>query len=85
MAKTVAGGHISKVVEVNRIPKQVSLPQGKEITMQNQGANTLWFSFDRKTFFSIACGTSFDQRAEFEYIWLRTDVGLKTAYVLATT
>jgi hypothetical protein len=76
MAVTVAGSPMCFAMKVGRIPKRIVCPGGKEITVQSLGPNTLWLSFDGgATELFVACGTSFDQRLDFEEVLVRTKIG----------
>jgi hypothetical protein len=53
----------------------------RQISLRNTGVNTLWLSFDRKRWFDVACGTSWDDRVNAKGFWYRTQLG-KTAFVV---
>ena len=53
----------------------------RQISLRNTGVNTLWISFDRKTWFDVACGTSWDDRVSVNGFWFCTQVGV-TAFVV---
>ncbi len=53
----------------------------RQISLRNIGTNTLWVSFDRKHWFDVACGTSFDDRVNVNGFWYCTQIGV-TAFVV---
>lgn len=53
----------------------------RQISLRNTGVNTLWVSFDQKTWFDVACGTSWDDRVNVLGFWHRTQIG-KTSIVV---
>lgn len=85
MAVTVAGSPQCFTEIVTREPKWVACPAGKELNLQNIGMSTLWISFDGKTEFHCASGTSFDARMEFQGFWRRTKLGVTKMACLVTS
>jgi hypothetical protein len=53
----------------------------RQISLRNTGVNTLWISFDKEEWFDIACGTSFDDRANVDGFWVLTQTGT-TSFVV---
>lgn len=53
----------------------------RQISLRNTGINTLWLSFDRKKWFDVACGTSWDDRVNTRGMWFCTQIG-ETAFVV---
>jgi len=53
----------------------------RQVSLRNTGTNTLWLSFDKKAWFDVACGTSWDDRVSVEELWYCTQVG-KTRFVV---
>lgn len=52
----------------------------RQLSLRNTGVNTLWVSFDRKHWYDVACGTSWDDRVNAKGFWYCTQVGV-TAFV----
>jgi hypothetical protein len=55
----------------------------RQVSLRNTGVNTLWMSFDRVTWFDVACGTSWDDRVNVSGFWYRTQVGRTSLVVNA--
>lgn len=53
----------------------------RQVSLRNTGVNTLWLSFDRKHWFDVACGTSWDDRVSTRGFWYCTQVGITTFVV----
>lgn len=53
----------------------------RQISLRNTGVNTLWMSFDRSSWFDVACGTSWDDRVSTGGFWYCTQVGI-TSFVV---
>jgi hypothetical protein len=53
----------------------------RQVSMRNTGTNTLWISFDRKTWFDVAAGTSWDDRVTVMGFWYCTQLGMSTFVV----
>lgn len=53
----------------------------RQLSLRNTGVNTLWMSFDRESWFDVACGTSFDDRVNINGFWYRTQLGTTTVVV----
>lgn len=53
----------------------------RQISLRNTGTNTLWVSFDRKSWFDVAAGTSFDDRFIVPGFWHCTQLG-RTSFVV---
>lgn len=85
MANTTAGAPLSYSQQVGRRSETISCPKGRELAIRNTGTNTLWISVDGKTWYDVACGTSWDSRMEFELFHARTKIGVTTLVVLMTT
>lgn len=86
MANTTAGMPRSFFEEVGREPKKIAFGMRvKEITLRNVGCNTLWFSIDKVRWMDVACGTSWDQRLEADFFYIRTKVGTTKVVAIVTT
>lgn len=55
----------------------------RQISLRNTGVNTLWLSFDRTSWFDVACGTSWDDRVTAQGLWFCTQLGRTTFVVCA--
>lgn len=53
----------------------------RQVSLRNTGTNTLWITLDKKNWFDIACGTSWDDRVNVDELWHCTQVG-KTRFVV---
>lgn len=53
----------------------------RQVSIRNTGVNTLWLSFDRKKWHDVACGTSWDDRANVPGFWYCTQTG-ETSFVV---
>jgi len=53
----------------------------RQLSLRNTGVNTLWLSFDKKNWFDVACGTSWDDRVNSPGFWFCTQVGV-TSFVV---
>jgi hypothetical protein len=53
----------------------------RQISLRNTGTNTLWVSFDCRSWVDIACGTSLDDRVIVRELWHCTQVG-RTRFVV---
>lgn len=63
------------------LPESVCFPLGGRIghlSLRNTGINTLWISFDDKTFFDIASGTSYDEDVDIQSFYAKTQNGHTT-------
>jgi hypothetical protein len=47
----------------------------RQVSLRNTGTNTLWISFDRKVWFDVAAGTSWDDRLSITGFWYCTQLG----------
>jgi hypothetical protein len=55
----------------------------RQVSLRNTGTNTLWLSLDAgKTFFDLACGTSWDDRVCVKKIWYCTQLGVTRFVVI---
>jgi len=53
-----------------------SFPTTRQVALRNTGTNTLWISLDEgKTWFDVACGTSWDDRVSVQKFLYCTQVG----------
>lgn len=59
-------------VEVKRYEFSAST---RQISLRNTGTNTLWISLDEKNWFDVACGTSWEDRANVKELWYCTQLG----------
>jgi len=53
----------------------------RQVSLRNTGTNTLWLSLDKKKWFDVACGTSWDDRVAIRELWYCTQIG-KTRFPL---
>lgn len=53
----------------------------RQISVRNTGPNTLWVSFDEKTWHDVASGTSWDDRLIEDGFWHMTQTG-RTSFVV---
>jgi len=53
----------------------------RQVSLRNTGTNTLWLSLDKKKWFDVACGTSWDDRVSVRELWYCTQLG-KTRFAL---
>jgi hypothetical protein len=54
----------------------------RQVSLRNTGTNTLWLSLDDgKSWFDVACGTSWDDRVSLRELWYRTQLG-RTRFVV---
>jgi hypothetical protein len=53
----------------------------RQVSLRNTGTNTLWISLDKKKWFDVACGTSWDDRVSIRELWYCTQVG-RTCFVV---
>lgn len=53
----------------------------RQVSLRNTGTNTLWLSLDKKKWFDVACGTSWDDRVSLRELWYCTQVG-RTCFVV---
>ncbi len=71
-----AGEPMSAVLVARSEAQQHAFPAGtRQVSLRNTGTNTLWLSFDRKSWFDVACGTSWDDRVTIGGLWYCTQVG----------
>lgn len=63
------------LVATPKIARHAFPTSTRQISLRNTGTNTLWISFDRRSWVDIACGTSLDDRVIVEQIWYCTQVG----------
>lgn len=54
----------------------------RQVSLRNTGKNTLWVSLDGRSWFDVACGTSWDDRASIEELWYCTQLGTTTVAVV---
>jgi hypothetical protein len=54
----------------------------RQVSLRNTGKNTLWVSLNKRNWFDVACGTSWDDRASVEELWYCTQLGTTTAVVV---
>ena len=54
----------------------------RQISLRNTGTNTLWISFDEKTWWDVACGTSWEDRVSVRELWYCTQLGTTRAIVV---
>jgi hypothetical protein len=65
-----------------KIQKHAFQGRTRQVSLRNTGKNTLWVSLDKKTWFDVACGTSWDERVAVEELWFCTQLGTTTAAVV---
>ena len=85
MASTSSGRPYSLHEDIDRVPRKVKCQNGKELAVRNTGMNTLWISFDGIVWWDVASGTSFDIRAELEFFYAKTKIGVTSMAGIATT
>lgn len=44
----------------------------RQVSLRNTGTNTLWLSLDKKNWFDVACGTSWDDRVSIRKLYYCT-------------
>ena len=77
-----AGAPLSAVLVADAEVRRHAFPcLTRQVSLRNTGTNTLWLSFDKKKWFDVACGTSWDDRVAIEELWYCTQVG-RTRFVL---
>jgi hypothetical protein len=78
-----AGEPMSAVLIANSKVKHHEFPAlTRQISLRNTGTNTLWLSLDEgKSYFDVACGTSWDDRVSMRELWYCTQLG-KTRFVV---
>lgn len=58
-------------------------PSGtRQLSLRNTGKNTLWLSLNKKKWFDVAAGTSWDERVTGERLWYCTQLGTTTVAVV---
>jgi hypothetical protein len=50
----------------------------RQVSIRNTGTETLWISWDHRTWFEISAGTSLDDRVMVEGFWYCTQIGETT-------
>lgn len=78
-----AGEPMSAVLIAEREVNSVEFPtDSRQISLRNTGTNTLWLSLDEgKSWFDVACGTSWDDRVSIRELWYCTQVG-RTRFIV---
>jgi hypothetical protein len=78
-----AGEPLSKNLIASAEVKHHEFPAlTRQVSLRNTGTNTLWISLDRgESWFDVACGTSWDDRAVVRELWYCTQVG-RTRFVV---
>jgi len=80
-----AGAPLSKVLEATAKVRRHEFPVlTRQVSLRNTGTNTLWISIDendQKTWFDVACGTSWDDRVRIKELWYCTQVG-RTSFIV---
>src|SRR5262245_55193857 len=78
-----AGEPMSVVLSAGSEVKRHAFPAvTRQISLRNTGTNTLWLSLDEgKSFFDVACGTSWEDRASTRDLWYCTQLG-RTRFVV---
>jgi len=73
---TDAGEPMSAILVATPEVRRHSFASGtRQVSLRNTGTNTLWFSFDKKHWYDVACGTSWDDRVSVREVWYCTQVG----------
>jgi hypothetical protein len=55
----------------------------RQVSLRNTGTNTLWISLDdKRSWFDVACGTSWDDRVSSRALWYCTQVGKTQFFVV---
>ena len=78
-----AGEPLSKNLIASAEVKHHKFPAlTRQVSLRNTGTNTLWLSLDDgESWFDVACGTSWDDRAVVSELWYCTQVG-RTRFVV---
>ena len=78
-----AGEPMSAVLIADAEVKHHEFPAlTRQVSLRNTGTNTLWLSLDEgKSWFDVACGTSWDDRVSMRDLWYCTQVG-RTRFVV---
>jgi hypothetical protein len=77
-----AGEPMSAVLVADSEVRRHEFPAAtRQVSLRNTGTNTLWLSLDQKSWFDVACGTSWDDRVHVRELWYCTQVG-KTQFAL---
>lgn len=78
----MAADHSDSGASMQELLKATSKPEWhpfeiptRQVSLRNLGTNTLWLSFDKKIWFDVACGTSYDERVREKGFWYRTQTG----------
>lgn len=78
-----AGAPMSTILRVNATVQRYEFSAlTRQISLRNTGTNTLWLSLDRKVWFDVACGTSWDDRVLTRGLWYCTQIGTTRAAVV---
>ena len=79
-----AGEPMSKVLVARAEVMNHEFPATtRQVSLRNIGTNTLWLSLDEgKTFFDVACGTSWDDRVCVKKLWYCTQLGVTRFVVI---
>ena len=76
------GEPMSSVLTADRtVRKHAFSALTRQVSLRNTGTNTLWLSLDGRTWFDVACGTSWDDRVSVRDLWYCTQLG-RTRVVL---
>lgn len=78
-----AGEPMSAVLVASAEIKRHQFPAlTRQVSLRNTGTNTLWLSLDEgESFFDVACGTSWEDRASTRDLWYCTQLG-RTQFVV---
>jgi hypothetical protein len=78
-----AGSPMSENLVANAQVQKHEFPAvTRQVSLRNTGKNTLWFSLNKRNWFDVACGTSWDDRASVEELWYCTQLGKTTVVVV---
>jgi hypothetical protein len=68
---------VSAAARIHRFPAVT-----RQVSLRNTGKNTLWVSLNKRNWFDVACGTSWDDRVSVEELRYCTQLGTTTAVVV---
>lgn len=54
----------------------------RQVSLRNTGDNTLWVSLNKKKWFDVAAGTSWDERISIDALWHCTQLGTTAVSVV---
>lgn len=76
----------ANLVAVPKVGFHEFAAQTRQVSLRNTGTNTLWISLDDgKSWFDVACGTSWEDRVTVKGFWYCTQVGAAAFVVVGLT